>query len=357
MTAKTIGQNPKDRPLLLRALKRERLARPPIWLMRQAGRYLPEYREIRKKAGGFLDLCYTPEWAAEVTLQPIRRFGFDAAIIFADILLVADALGQKLDYREGEGPVLERLEDARAVARLGKGETAKKLAPVSATVSAVRKALPSDVAVIGFAGAPWTVAAYMVEGGSSSDFARAKAWALAEPELLQALIDKLVDVTVDYLAAQVTAGTDVVQLFESWAGILPAPEFQRFCVAPVTAIIRRLKARFPDLPVMVFPRGAGLNLLGYAEATGADGIGLDSQIPPQWAAGALQPCVAVQGNLDPQWLVIGGDGMRAATDALLRTLTPGPYIFNLGHGVLQQTPPEHVSELVAQVKAWPGGKD
>ena len=281
-----------DQSLFLQALARKTLSRPPIWLMRQAGRYLPEYKKIREQAGNFLNLCYTPELAAEVTLQPIRRFGFDAAILFADILLVPHALGQPLDFKAGEGPILEPLRDDAAILELGRSPPMEKLQPVFATVRTVRPQLDRKVALIGFAGAPWTVAAYMIEGGSSSDFIRARRWALSAPESFEILIQKLVDATVAYLAGQIEAGVDAVQLFESWAGLLPAKEFQRFCTVPMAEIVRRLKAKFPSLPVIVFPKGAGLELPEYARAMGAigatakngtravaiDAIGLDSQI-------------------------------------------------------------------------------
>jgi uroporphyrinogen decarboxylase len=329
--------------------------------MRQAGRYLPEYQKIRDQAGSFLNLCFTPELAAEVTLQPIRRFGFDAAILFADILLVPHALGQPLDFKAGEGPVLEAIHDYAAILKLGSAPPMEKLETVFSTVRAVRQQLDREIALIGFAGAPWTVAAYMVEGGSSRDFIRARRWALEAPESFAVLIQKLVDVTVDYLAGQVAAGADAVQLFESWAGVLPAEAFRRFCADPTAEIVRRLKAKFPGLPVIVFPRGAGLQLPGYAQslgagAIGADAIGLDAQTSPEWAAKNLQPRFAVQGNLDPAWLLIGGEGMGGAARSLLRALAGGPYIFNLGHGVLPQTPVEHVSELVEIVKSWDAAK-
>ncbi len=342
----------KSEPLLIRVLKGETGPRPPVWLMRQAGRYLPEYRQVRARAGSFMRLCYTPELAAEVTLQPIRRFGFDAAILFADILLIPDALGQTVEVREGQGPVLPPLADAGAVAGLRPDRLHEHLAPVYETVRILRRELPAEVALIGFAGAPWTVATYMIEGGTSADHATALRWAVEDPDGLQRLIDLLVASSIEYLLAQVRAGADAVQIFDTWAGRLPASAFARFCLAPAAAIVAGLRAEYPDLPVIGFPRGVGERYRDYVVETGVAGISIDPTVDLDWARDGLQPLVAVQGNLDPQVLVAGGDGMRAATCRILDTLGHGPFVFNLGHGIVPQTPPDHVGELVRLVQGW-----
>ena len=336
---------------LLRALSGEVLSPPPVWLMRQAGRYLPEYRALRAKAGGFLDLCYRPELAIEATLQPIRRYGFDAAILFSDILVAPHALGQKLDYREGEGPVLEPVRDPAAVAGLRLEGMTERLAPVYQAVAGLVEALPKETALIGFAGAPWTVATYMVEGrGGSHDVV--KGWAFARPDEFQALIDLLVEATVAHLLAQLRAGAEAVQLFDTWAGVLPEPAFRRWCLEPARAIAGRLKAEFPDAPLIGFPRGCGALLADYARETGVDAVGLDSTVPLGWARRELQMAGAVQGNLDPLMLVAGGTAMADEARRILEALGRGPFVFNLGHGVVPQTPPEHVGALVELVRAW-----
>ncbi len=346
------GTEPSAPKLLLRALRGETVARPPIWLMRQAGRYLPEYRATRAKAGGFLDLCYTPELAAEVTLQPLRRYALDAAILFADLPLVADALGQKLSYREGEGPRLDPIRDAAAMSVLSLEGLHRRLAPVYETVRLLARALPPEVALIGFAGAPWTLATYMVEGGGSADHAHTKRWAFGDPPGFGRLIDLLVEAIVEYLDAQVQAGAEVVQLFDSWAGVLPAPAFRRWCIEPVTSIVEKLRARHPGLPIIAFPRGAGVLYEGFAAATGVSAVSLDSTVPLDFAATRVQIAGCVQGNLDPQMLVTGGAALRVETARILAALSGGPHIFNLGHGIVQDTPPAHVAALVEQVRGW-----
>ena len=337
---------------LLRALHGEAMMPPPVWLMRQAGRYLPEYQELRREAGSFLKLCYTPALAAEVTLQPVGRFAMDAAILFSDILVVPDALGAEVSFVEGEGPKLLPLRNAADVEALRPGGVAEHLAPVYETVARVRRALPAGVALIGFAGAPWTVATYMVEGGSSRDFAVAKAWAFGDPDGFQRLIDRLVDATIEYLVGQVEHGAEAIQLFDSWAGVLPESAFQRWCVAPARAIADGLRAACPGVPLIGFPRGAGVMTRGYVEATGVDAVGIDSALPVDWAARVLQPHCAVQGNLDPVSLLIGGAQMEAAAGAILEALAGGPFVFNLGHGILPATPPENVARLLEIVRAW-----
>ena len=347
----------KPKKLLLRALAGERTERPPIWLMRQAGRYLPEYHVTRAQAGGMLELCNSPEHAVEVTLQPIRRFGFDAAILFADLPQIAAALGQVLEYKEGEGPVLSPpIRSPADIARLSLARLHEDLAPIYETVRRLTVALPSNVTLIGYAGAPWTVATYMVEGrgGGPTDHAIIKQWALSDPEGFQPLIDLLTDAIIQFLDRQIESGAEAIQLFESWAGLLPDVFFDRWCVRPVARIIQALKAKHPTTPIIAFPRGAGLQYGGYVQATDADGIGLDGTVPLAWAAehiqGGLGRCV--QGNLDNQLLVAGGPAMQAETDRILAALGHGPFIFNLGHGILKTTPPEHVEALVRQVQSW-----
>ena len=339
------GQKP-----LLRALAGETVTPPPVWLMRQAGRYLPEYREVRGKVGGFLELCYTPELAVEVTLQPIRRYGFDAAILFSDILVIPDALGQNVRFEEGEGPKLDPIRGAAGVAQLRDGKMHERLAPVYETVRRLRQALPANVALIGFAGAPWTVATYMVEGGSSRDFARTRSWSLADPAGFARLIDIVADATAAYLCRQIEAGAEAVQLFDSWAGVLPDDAFQRWVTEPNARIVSAVKERFPDTPVIGFPRGAGVLYEHYAAQTGVDAVSLDTTVPLAWAAERLQPKVTVQGNLDPQVLLAGGAALNHRAREILAVLGHGPFIFNLGHGIIKETPPEHVDQLVHIVR-------
>ena len=318
--------------------------------MRQAGRYLPEYRAIREKVGGFLELCYTPELAVEVTLQPIRRYGFDAAILFSDILVVPDALGQAVRFEEGVGPRLEALTCAADLDSLEPGPVLERLGPVLETVRGLASALPGETTLIGFAGAPWTVATYMIEGGSSRDFAAVKGWAYREPDSFQRLIDTLVEATTGYLLGQVEAGAEVLQIFDSWAGALPASEMRRWSLEPMARIVAGVKARHPQVPVILFPRGVGLGYLDFAEASGADGLSIDAGVPLQWARDRLQSHVAVQGNLDPVRLLAGGEGLQREVVAILDALSGGPFVFNLGHGILPETPPETVEALVATVR-------
>ena len=344
--------------LLLRALKGEQTERPPVWLMRQAGRYLPEYHVTRDAAGGMLGLCNSPEHAVEVTLQPIRRFGLDGAILFADLPQLAAALGQTLEYVDGEGPTLSPpIRSAEDIARhLSLSNLHEALAPIYETVRGLAVALPADVTLIGYAGAPWTVATYLVEGrgGGATDHAIIRQWALADPEGFQPLIDMLTTAAIEFLDRQIQAGAEAVQLFESWAGILPEPAFQCWCVEPVAAIIKALKARHPSVPVIAFPRAAGLLYERYVAQVPADCIGLDNTVPLGWAAAKIQGELGrcIQGNLDPQLLVAGGGALTTEVDRILRAATGGPFVFNLGHGIPKTTPPEHVAALVAQVQAW-----
>jgi uroporphyrinogen decarboxylase len=335
---------------LLRVLGGEVLDPPPWWLMRQAGRYLPEYRALRAKAADFVALCLNPVLAAEVTLQPIRRFGMDAAILFSDILLVPRALGQPLGFRD-DGPALEPIGDARALARLNAGEVGSHLAPVFEAAARAKEALPPATALIGFAGAPWTVASYMVEGGTSRDFFRVKGWAYTDPEGFSRLIELIETATIMFLAGQIAAGVEVVQLFDSWAGILPEPLFARWVIAPTRRIVAALKTRFPTVPVIGFPRGAGLLYEHYAAETRVDGLGLDTVVPLGFARTRLQSRLPVQGNLDPAVLRVGGTALAGAVADLRLELGAGPHILNLGHGVLPDTPPDNVallSRLIAE---------
>ena len=325
---------------LLRTLAGETLACSPWWLMRQAGRYLPEYRAVREKAGDFITLCLTPELAADVTLQPVRRFGMDAAILFSDILLVPRALGQPLSY-EAAGPKLEPLSDVRQLRPAEMG----MLRPVGEAAARVARGLPEQTALIGFAGAPWTVATYMVEGGTSRDFHRVKNWAYRDPAAFGALIDQITETTLDFLALQIEGGVEVVQLFDSWAGMLSPEGFDRWVIAPTRQLVAALKARFPRVPVIGFPRGAGLSYERYAAETGVGALGLDTAVPPDFARDRLQTRLPVQGNLDPVMLVVGGEPMREEVRRLRTALGGGPYIFNLGHGILPETPPDHVAAL------------
>jgi uroporphyrinogen decarboxylase len=340
--------------LLIRALKGEKVQSPPIWLMRQAGRYLPEYREVRARAGSFLDLCYNPALATEVTLQPIRRFGFDAAILFSDILVVADALGQAVSFEEGRGPVLEPLQSGKDLAKLGLGRFHERLAPVYETVRRIRGALPPETALIGFAGAPWTVASYMIEGGSSRDFARAKAWMYGRQQEFAALIGMLVDATSQYLIQQIEAGAEVLQLFDSWAGALAHNDMRLFSLEPARQIVANVRAAHPEVPIILFPRGVGAGYQDFAEAGALSGLSLDQTVPLAWARERLQPHVPLQGNLDPQILVAGGRALRYGVAHILNRLGKTRFIFNLGHGIVPETPPEHVAELVKLVREGTG---
>ena len=336
---------------LLRALAGEAVWPPPIWLMRQAGRYLPEYRAIRSGVRDFIALCTTPDKAAEVTLQPIRRYGMDAAILFSDILVVPWALGQGLKFVEGEGPVLPPIRDAAGVAALDLGKLDAAVAPVMETVRRVRAALSgTSTTLIGFAGAPFTVACYMVEGGGSRDFATVRAMAYAQPVVFAALMETLVQATITYLDLQIRAGAETVMLFDSWAGVLSPILFDRHVVEPTRRIVAAIRQRHPTIPIIGFPRLASTMLPRYV-ATGMNGIGMDTGMDPAYAAGVVPASVALQGNLDPMALVAGGDALRTEIDAVLAPMRGRPYIFNLGHGIVPQTNPDHVAALIAQVRA------
>ncbi len=343
-----------ERKAFLRVLGGETCTPPPIWLMRQAGRYLAEYRKIRAEVGSFLDLCYSPEHATEVTLQPIRRFGFDAAILFSDILVVPHGLGQAVRFVEGEGPKLPPIHgtsDMSGLSMTAMQSSSGPLEPVYEAVGRIRDSLPPETALIGFAGAPWTVAAYMVEGGTSRDFHAIKSWALSDPEGFGTLMDLLVEATAEHLSRQVIAGADAVQIFDSHAGVLPDGAFERWIVEPTARIVAALRARHPEVPIIGFPRGAGLRYPDYAAKTGVTAVGLDSVVPVTWARDALQSRLPVQGNLDPVYLLAGGSKMLAAADRILDALGGGPLVFNLGHGVIKETPPDHVTALIQHIRA------
>lgn len=334
--------------LLLRTLRGEMSGERPVWLMRQAGRYLPEYRALRAEKGGFLPLVYDSEAAAEITLQPLRRFAFDGAILFSDILIVPHAIGQELTFVAGEGP---RLAPPLSEASLdGLQPVLQRLEPIWATVRRVKAALAPETTFLGFAGSPWTVATYMVAGQGSREQAEARQLAYLDPGKFDAIIRRIEAVTLDYLTGQVEAGVDAVQLFDSWAGSLAPAEFERWVIEPTARLIAAFRARHPETPVIGFPKGAGGKLRAYADETGANAIGLDETVDPAWAARALPQGLPVQGNLDPLALIAGGAALEGAVKRILDAFADRPHIFNLGHGIQQTTPIAHVEELVRLVK-------
>ena len=336
---------------ILRALRGETLPTPPIWMMRQAGRYLPEYRATRAKAGDFLSLCYNPELAAEVTLQPIRRYGFDAAILFADILLLPQALGADLWFETGEGPRLSTITDMAGVKALrGVADIHETLGQVYETVRILSRELPRETTLIGFAGAPWTVASYMIAGRGTPDQGPAHVLKDTDRPAFQALMDVLVQGTVEYLSAQIVAGAEVVKLFDSWAGSLKGQDFEDFAVAPARAIIAALKARHPSIPIIAFPRQAGEGYIGFARATGADCVALDDGVSPVWAANHVQVDGCVQGNLSPGHMVTGGDDLVRETRRVVQAFSHGPHIFNLGHGITPDANPDNVARMIDVVR-------
>jgi uroporphyrinogen decarboxylase len=336
-----------DKPLLA-VLRGERRDPPPIWMMRQAGRYLPEYRELRARKGGFLDMAYDPATAAEITLQPLRRFAFDGAILFSDILVVPHAMGMELTFVAGEGP---RLAPPLSSASVGDLEPVmERLDPVYETVRRVKAALSPATTFLGFAGAPWTVATYMIAGQGSREQAEARQLAYADPGKMDAILDMVSAITVDYLSRQIEAGVDAVQLFDSWAGSLSPAQFERMVIERTAWIVAELKKRHPTTPIIGFPKGAGGKLRAYADETGVDAIGLDETVDPSWAARELPEGLPVQGNLDPLALIAGGEQLRAATRRILDAFAGRPHIFNLGHGIQQTTPIAHVEELTLLVK-------
>lgn len=336
---------------ILRVLKGERVDPPPVWLMRQAGRYLPEYRETRAQAGSFLELCDNPALAAEVTLQPIRRFGFDAAIIFADILLICRALGAELWFVEGEGPRLSTITNDADFAKLnGVGDIHQALAPVYETLRLVKAELPEEVTLIGFAGSPWTVATYMIAGRGTPDQAPAHRLKGENRDLFQRLIDLIANATIEYLSRQIEAGAEVVKLFDSWAGSLEGQDFDDFCIAPTAKIIGALKERHPKVPVIAFPREAKSRYEGFARETGADCVAIDNSVAPEWAAETVQSDGPVQGNLDPKLMVTGGDELVQAAKKVVQAFSMGPHIFNLGHGITPDADPANVELLLKTIR-------
>lgn len=340
--------SPVAKPLL-KTVMGERQARPPIWIMRQAGRYLPEYREVRARAGSFLDLCYTPELAAEVTLQPLRRFDLDAAILFSDILVIPDALGQEVGFETGEGPRLEPI-TPEGLGKLEPDNIIPRLAPVLETVSRVKAALAPDKTLIGFCGSPWTVATYMIAGRGTPDQAEARRFALEQPATFSRLVTILVDASIAYLVAQFKAGADVVQLFESWALNLDAAAFRTQVIDPNRRIVEGIRAQIPGAPIIGFPRGAHAMVAEYAQITGVSALGLDYAMPVGFADATLPQTLPVQGNLDPLRLLAGGAQMVERVEAILTGFANRPHIFNLGHGILPDTPIAHVEALIRQVK-------
>lgn len=319
-------------------------------MMRQAGRYLPEYRKLRTQAGSFLDLCFNPQLAAKVTLQPIERFHFDAAILFSDILVIPYALGQNLSFVEGEGPRLTPKINAQELKKLRSEFDLSLLAPVFETIGLVRARLPKDVTFLGFCGAPWTVATYMVAGQGTPDQMPARMFAYQDPENFERLIGLLVDASIEYLTGQFKAGVDAVQIFDTWAGILPPDQFERWCIAPTQAIVDGVRSRVPGAKIIGFPRGAGANLKNYVDKVAIDAVGLDWTIEPRFAREYIQSRKPVQGNLDPHVLLAGGEALDRAVDAVLETFSDGPFIFNLGHGILPETPIAHVERMLARVR-------
>jgi len=335
---------------LLQTLAGNSVSPPPIWLMRQAGRHLEEYKALRSKAETFLDFCYTPDMAVEATLQPIRRYGMDAAILFSDILVIPDALGQNVSFVPGEGPKLPPLNGRSDIDRLDLSNLHDHLSPVYETVGRLSQELPRETALIGFAGAPWTVATYMIEGGGSKDYQKTRAYAYEVSDDFQALIDILVDATSAYLIRQADKGAEVVQIFDSWAGVLPPVQFDRWVIEPFQKIVSAVKEAHSDLPIIGFPRGAGLAYSRFAEQTGVDAVSLDSTVPLEWAAEHVQKHTVVQGNLDNLVLRAGGDQLEIEVKRVLDIFAGGPFIFNLGHGILPDTPVAHVERLLELVR-------
>ncbi len=335
---------------ILRAVSGETLDPPPVWMMRQAGRYLPEYRAIRATANGFMDFCYTPALAAEATMQPIRRFGFDAAILFSDILVVPDAFGQPVSFEAGEGPRLDPIETPDGLARLASSIDLGRLQPVFETIKAVRPHLPEETAFLGFCGAPWTVASYMIAGRGTPDQAPARAFAYRWPDAFQSLIDRLVEGSILYLRAQLDAGVDAVQIFDSWAGVLPGRAFRRWCAEPMQRIAEGVKASHPDARIIAFPRAANAHLGWMSRVKAFDALGLDTSADLEAVARDVQPNICVQGNLDPLVLIEGGSALDQAVDDIRRWLGRGPHIFNLGHGITPLTPIAHVERMLERVR-------
>ncbi len=346
-----MSSRPSPDRSIMRVLAGEKLWPPPIWMMRQAGRYLPEYRATRASKSNFLEFCYDVDLATEVTLQPIRRFGFDAAILFSDIFVVPDALGYPVRFEEGRGPVLEPLSD-RLVAALNQKDAVGRLDPVISIVERLRAELPSETSLLGFCGAPWTVACYSVAGHTTPDQTAARIGAYRNPELMQAFIDQLVEASISYLTRQLEAGADAVQIFDTWAGVLDDEGFQRWSIEPTAKIVAGVKSRVPFAKIIGFPKNAGARLPNYIAGTGVDAVGMDWMVPAALARD-IQRTVPVQGNLDPMRLVAGGKALDDGVDEVLNVLGDGPLIFNLGHGVTPETDPDHVKRMIDRVRSAP----
>ncbi|MEO6040733.1 MAG: uroporphyrinogen decarboxylase [Croceibacterium sp.] len=338
--------------LLLETLQGHSGSQRPVWLMRQAGRYLPEYRALRARQGGFLELVYDSQAAAEITLQPIRRFGFDGAILFSDILVIPHALGQDLAFLEGEGPHLSPPLVDKALSGLERAP--KRLLPIYNTVRQVRDQLGTATTLLGFAGSPWTVATYMIAGQGSRDQQAARLMGYRDPAAVQAIVEAIVALTIEYLCGQIEAGAEAVQLFDSWAGSLAPAEFERWVIAPTAAIVAGVRARYPRVPIIGFPKGAGARLPAYARETAVDAVGLDETVDPVWANATLPEGLPVQGNLDPLLLLAGGEGLEPAARGILEAFAGRPHVFNLGHGIDKETPIAHVERLLAAVRGWRG---
>ncbi|MGH6823757.1 MAG: uroporphyrinogen decarboxylase [Methylocella sp.] len=340
------GEPPFQPKPFLKVMDGEACSPPPVWLMRQAGRYLPEYQALRAKAPSFLEFCYTPALASEATLQPVRRFGFDAAILFSDILVIPDALGQKVAFEPNEGPKLDPILTREDFAKLNARIDCRRLSPVFETIELVKMRLPADTALIGFCGAPWTLACYMIAGKSTPGQAPARLFARRHRDLFQSLINRLVQASIDYLSRQIEAGVEAVQIFDSWAGVLPFAEFERWCLMPVAAIVGGLRLRHKGARVIGFPKGAGDRLMDFAARTGVNALGLDSSVDPRWAAKTFDRGLVLQGNLDPLALAAGGPALETGVRDILSAFRGRPHIFSLGHGVLPHTPIHHVELML-----------
>ncbi len=337
---------------IIRVLNGDIISPPPFWFMRQAGRYLPEYRKIRKTINNFLDMCYSIDTAVEITMQPIKRLKVDAAILFSDILVIPDALGQKVSFSEGIGPVLEPIRSVEMISTLDISKIDSKLSPIFQTIKKLTNIIDTKTTLIGFAGSPWTVAVYMVEGKTSKECSNARLWAYKDPHGFNRLIQLLIDSTVKYLLKQIESGVEVIQLFDSWAGVLADDQFQKWVIEPNRKIIKAVKLRYPDIPIIGFPRNCGFLNLDFVKKTGVDGISIDHSVPIKWAAEELQSLAAIQGSLDNHLLISGGKALDIRVEKILENFSNGPFIFNLGHGILPNTPPENVERVSDIIKCW-----
>jgi uroporphyrinogen decarboxylase len=337
---------------IIQALNGEIVSPPPFWFMRQAGRYLPEYLKLRSTSKNFLNFCYTPDLAVEVSLQPLQRFKTDAAIMFSDILVIPDALGQKVEFREGVGPVLEPIRTVQEITKLDISRINDHLEPVYEIIKRLSNDIPSTTSLIGFAGAPWTLAIYMVEGKGGTECGTARVWAYKDPDGFQKLIDLLTDAVSLYLVEQVKAGAEVIQLFDSWSGVLSEDQYKRWIIEPNKKIVELVRAVHPKIPIIGFPRNSGSKYKEFIQETKVNGISIDHSVSLEWARDNLQSSTCVQGNLDNHTLLAGGDALDKSVYKILETMSGGPFIFNLGHGILPQTPPENVEQVAALIKSW-----